>query len=68
MSETNDREKEWQRGGNGGDRAQSPRRHATEREELIRDPNRNQAGNERGSLDQTQGSQTGSDIDPIPEP
>ena len=38
------------------------------RDELIRDPNLNQAGNWRGSLDQTQGSQTGSDIDLIPEP
>jgi hypothetical protein len=38
------------------------------REELIRDPNLNQADNWRGSLDQTQGSQTGSEIDLIPEP
>jgi len=43
------------------------RRTATEREKLIDDPNLNQAGNERGSGDQVQGSQTGNDIDPIPE-
>ena len=42
-------------------------RTATERERLIRDPNLNQAGNDRGSADQAQGSQTGSDIDPVPE-
>ena len=39
-----------------------------ERDKLIHDPNLNQAGNGRGSLDQTEGSQTGSDIDLIPEP
>jgi hypothetical protein len=44
------------------------RRGERERERLIRDPNLNQAGNERGSLDQTQGSQTGSDVDTAPEP
>jgi hypothetical protein len=38
------------------------------RQKLIRDPNLNQAGNDRGSLDQTQGSQTGNDIDPLPKP
>jgi hypothetical protein len=42
-------------------------RRATERERLIRDPNLNQAGNDRGSGDQVQGSQTGNDVDPIPE-
>jgi hypothetical protein len=42
-------------------------RTRTERRKLIRDPNLNQAGNDRGSADQVQGSQTGSDIDPIPE-
>lgn len=42
------------------------RRTATERERLAEDPNANQAGNERGSGDQAQGSQTGNDIDPIP--
>jgi hypothetical protein len=31
----------------------------TERGELSKDPNRNQAGNDRGSQDQTDGSQTG---------
>jgi hypothetical protein len=43
------------------------RRTATERERLAEDPYANQAGNERGSGDQAQGSQTGNDIDPIPE-
>jgi hypothetical protein len=38
-----------------------------EREKLVHDPNLNQAGNWRGSLDQTQGSQTGNDIDVVPE-
>jgi hypothetical protein len=42
-------------------------RTPTERERLMQDPNLNQAGNERGSGDQAQGSQTGSDVDPIPE-
>ena len=42
-------------------------RAPTERERLIRDPNLNQAGNDRGSADQVQGSQTGNDVDPIPE-
>jgi len=37
-----------------------------EREELIHNPNFNQAGNEAGSRDQSQGSQTGNDIDTIP--
>jgi len=43
-----------------------PHRTRTEkaREKLIRDPNLNQAGNERGSLDQTQGSQTGNEVLP----
>jgi hypothetical protein len=40
----------------------------TEREELMHDPNLNQAENWHGSADQTQGSQTGNDIDLIPEP
>lgn len=44
-----------------------PHRTSTERARLIDDPNLNQAGNDRGSLDNTQGSQTGNDIDPIPE-
>ena len=35
-----------------------------ERGKLVRDPNLNQAGNERGSLDQTQGSQTGNEVLP----
>jgi hypothetical protein len=38
-----------------------------ERQRLIRDPNLNQAENDRGSGDQAQGSQTGSDVDPVPE-
>jgi hypothetical protein len=42
-------------------------RTRTERRKLMRDPNLNQAGNDRGSADQVQGSQTGNDIDPIPE-
>jgi hypothetical protein len=42
-------------------------RTLTERERLMQDPNLNQAGNERGSGDQVQGSQTGNDVDPIPE-
>ena len=41
-------------------------RTSTERERLINNPNLNQAGNEAGSGDQTQGSQTGNDIDTIP--
>jgi hypothetical protein len=46
------------------------RAHRTrvERGGLVRDPDRNQAGNGAGSQDQTQGSQTGNDIDLIPEP
>jgi hypothetical protein len=39
----------------------------TERSELIANPNLNQAGNEAGSFDQAQGSQTGNDVDLIPE-
>ncbi len=39
-----------------------PHRTRTERERLIRNPNLNQAGNDRGSQDQGQGSQTGNDI------
>ena len=34
-----------------------------ERSKLVREPNFNQAGNDRGSADQTQGSQTGNDVD-----
>ena len=43
----------------------------TEWRKLVRDPNLNQSGNERGSADQTQGSQTGNDVDAgprLPEP
>jgi hypothetical protein len=40
-----------------------PKRTSTERAALIDNPNLNQAGNERGSQDQTDGLQTGSDID-----
>ena len=42
-------------------------RTRTERKKLMEDPNLNQAGNDRGSADQVQGSQTGNDIDLIPE-
>ena len=45
-----------------------PHPSRTEREELSRNPDLNQADNSRGSQDQTQGSQTGNDIDLIPEP
>jgi hypothetical protein len=40
-----------------------PHRTRTERKRLIDDPNLNQAGNDRGSADNTQGSQTGNEID-----
>ena len=36
------------------------------RERLIENPNLNQAGNDSGSRDQSQGSQTGNDIDTVP--
>jgi hypothetical protein len=42
---------------------ESVRRPDSERARLIRNPNLNQAGNERGSQDQTDGLQTGNDID-----
>jgi hypothetical protein len=45
-----------------------PHRTRTERGELSRNPDLNQADNARGSQDQTQGSQTGSDVDLIPGP
>jgi len=47
---------------------ETPKAHRapTEREELIHNPNFNQAGNEAGSRDQSQGSQTGNDIDIVP--
>ena len=51
----------------GLDEAGRPHRSRSEREELSRNPDLNQAGNSRGSQDQTEGSQTGADIDPIPE-
>lgn len=35
----------------------------TERAKLIENPNLNQAGNDRGSADSTQGSQTGNEVD-----
>ena len=44
-----------------------PERPDIERKRLITDPNRNQAGNDRGSADNTQGSQTGNDIDTVPD-
>jgi hypothetical protein len=62
------------RGGNqrqpGGapDRDSETDLNETGREELSHNPDLNQADNSRGSQDQTQGSQTGSDIDLIPEP
>lgn len=40
-----------------------PHHTRTERAALIRDPNLNQAGNERGSQDNTDGLQTGNEID-----
>ena len=40
-----------------------PHRTPTERAKLSQDPNLNQAGNDKGSADNTQGLQTGSDID-----
>jgi hypothetical protein len=45
----------------------APKDSRSERDKLITDPNRNQAGNERGSADNTQGSQTGNDIDTAPD-
>lgn len=50
------------------DLSEAGRQHhsRSERAKMIRDPNRNQAFNDRGSADNTQGSQTGNDIDPIP--
>jgi hypothetical protein len=42
-------------------------RTSTERARLAENPNLNQAGNELGSNDQAQGSQTGNDVDTIPE-
>ncbi|TMA21809.1 MAG: hypothetical protein E6J62_08195 [Deltaproteobacteria bacterium] len=48
------------------DTGRPPHRNPTEREELIHNPNYNQAGNEAGSGDQAQGSQTGNDIDTVP--
>ena len=44
-----------------------PHHSRSERARLIRDPNRNQAFNDRGSQDNTQGSQTGNDIDVVPD-
>jgi hypothetical protein len=49
------------------DEAGGPQRSPSERAELIRNPNLNQADNWRGSQDQTQGSQTGNDVDQIPD-
>ena len=43
----------------------SVHRTRTERARLVEDPNANQAGNWRGSQDQTRGSQTGADIDTV---
>ncbi len=42
-------------------------RTQTEHGKLVENPNLNQAGNELGSNDQAQGSQTGNDVDTIPE-
>lgn len=44
-----------------------PHHSRSERARMIRDPNRNQAFNDRGSADNTQGSQTGNEIDPVPD-
>jgi hypothetical protein len=49
-----------------GDRA-AVHKTRTERAALIENPNENQAGNWAGSNDNTSGSQTGADIDPIPD-
>jgi hypothetical protein len=67
MAEKNERRPEG-RGNDRPEEARSPRQHPTGRDQLIRDPNLNQADNGRGSADQTQGSQTGNDVDPVPEP
>ena len=67
MADTNERRPET-RGNVRPEKARAPGQHPGERERLIRDPNLNQADNSRGSEDQTQGSQTGNDIDPVPEP
>jgi len=40
-----------------------PHRTRTERAALIENPNLNQAGNERGSQDNTDGLQTGNEVD-----
>lgn len=40
-----------------------PHRTRSERTALIDDPNLNQAGNDRGSQDNTDGLQTGNDVD-----
>ena len=53
-------------GSGSPEKAPTAHRRPSEREELIHNPNYNQAGNEAGSSDQTQGSQTGNDIDTIP--
>lgn len=50
------------------ERDTTPIKPGSERSHLVEDPNFNQAGNERGSADNTSGSQTGADIDLIPEP
>jgi hypothetical protein len=68
MTETTKRGEPEKRKGPKANEPGDPAGKEHEREKLIRDPNLNQAGNERGSLDQTQGSQTGNDIDVIPEP
>jgi len=51
-------------------RKRAPGSHPVQnpRGEVIRDPNVNQADDWRGWLDQTQGSQPGSDLDLLPEP
>ena len=50
------------------DTLETGRAHRTrhERQALIENPNLNQAGNDAGSNDQAQGSQTGNDIDTVP--
>jgi hypothetical protein len=37
--------------------------YSKERAKLINNPDLNQAGNERGSADQTEGAQTGKEVD-----
>jgi hypothetical protein len=67
MADTNEQSGPASRERKKAERAGPPQRRPSEREELMRDPDFNQADNGRGSQDQTQGSQTGNDVDPVPE-